>query len=101
MFQDTKEAIVVEEQEQPMFSEEFLRMVQDHAYETLRKHLEKTKQDGAVKLLDDLIILSLPRPQNGWVQNQILSEAIGQASHHVLELGGRFYALSEMSSPYQ
>ena len=84
--------VVVEpEQEQAQFSEEFLSMVQDRAYETLRAHLEKTKQDMAVKLLDDLVILSNPRGNKaGWMYDQILSETIGQTSHHVLALGGSF-----------
>jgi len=92
MLQDMKKAIVLEEQEQPMFSEEFLRMIQDHAYETLRKYLEKSKQEGAVKLLDDLIILSMRAYGSAapWVKNQMLSEAVGQASYHVLALGGSF-----------
>lgn len=93
MLQDTKVRkvfVVAEpEQEQPQFSEEFLSMVHNRAYETLRAHLEKTKQDMAVKLLDDLVILSNPRMASApWMHNQILSETIGLTSHHVLALGG-------------
>lgn len=75
-----------------MFSEEFIAMVQDRAYETLRAHLERTKQDGAVKLLDDLIVLSMRSYGSAapWMKNQMMSEAIGQASSHVLSLGGNW-----------
>jgi uncharacterized protein (DUF2164 family) len=93
MLQDTKEkkVFVVAEPEQAQFSEEFLSMVQDRAYETLRAYLEKTKQEMAVKLLDDLVILSMPRKETSlYIYNQIISEAIGGASQHVLALGGSF-----------
>lgn len=73
-----------------MFSEEFMSMVQDRAYETLRAYLERTKQDGAVELLDDLIILSMRAygTADAVVKNMFLSEAVGLASRHVLSLGG-------------
>lgn len=80
------------EDEKPMFSEEFLGMVQDHAYEILRKYLEESKQTGAVELLDDLMILSMrfygsaPR----WLKNKMMSEAVGEASYHVQGLGGNW-----------
>ena len=111
MLKDMKEVVVAQrqgqetqaEQAEPMYSEEFVRMVQDHAYETLRRHLERTKQVEAVKLLDDLIMLSIAayKGRVSWIDNQIMSEAIGSASHHVLALGGRFYSSSEMMAPYE
>ena len=95
MLQETKARkvfVVMEaEQEQAQFSEEFLSMVHNRAYETLRAHLEKTNQDMAVKLLDDLVILSMPRKDASlYIFNQIIGEAIGGASQHVLALGGSF-----------
>jgi hypothetical protein len=92
--QITNQTVVVVSQpdSEPMFSEEFVGMVQDRAYETLRAYLERTKQAGAVQLLDDIIILSMGDYGCAvpWMKNQMMSEAIGQASHHVLSLGGRF-----------
>jgi len=93
-----KTVIVVSEPDaKPMFSQEFVGMMQDRAYETLRAYLERTDQDGAVKLLDDLIILSVPQPQseNMWVYNQSVGEAIGNVSHQVLAMGGKFRDMVE------
>lgn len=75
---------------EPQFSEEFLGMVQDHAYEVLRKYLEKSEQAGAVQLLDDIMILSMRFYGSAplCIKNQMMSEAVGQASHHVRSLGG-------------
>ena len=89
----TQTVVVVSQPEsEPMFSEEFVGMVQDRAYETLRAYLERTKQDGAVRLLDDIIILSMRAYGCAapWMKNQMMSEAIGQASCHVLSLGGNW-----------
>jgi hypothetical protein len=89
----TKKVVAVSQPEsEPMFSEEFLRVIQDLAYETLRAHLEKTKQKDAIELLDDLIVLSI-RPyqkRNLSIYNRCMSETIGLVSHHVLILGGNF-----------
>lgn len=89
-----KKAVIMlpPEAEKPMFSEEFVSMVQDHAYETLRAYLERTNQKSAIVLLDDLIILSHAayRSEATWMQNQMISETIASASHHVLELGANW-----------
>ena len=87
---------------EPMYSEEFLNMMKDYAYETLRRHLEKQGQPEAVSLLDNLVMLTM-KPLEGqaaWVQDQILSEVIGKISQDVLKLGGRFYSSSEMIAPF-
>jgi len=86
--------VIVQPKNEMMFSEDFLRMMQDHVYETLRAHLEKTKQDKAVNLLDDLIILSMraySEKQPTWLQSQFMCEVISSASKNVLALGGHFY----------
>lgn len=95
MLQDTKinnktVVVVSQPESEPQFSEEFMAMVHDQAYETLRAYLENSKQDGAVQLLDDLVILSMRNTGSAeqFVKNMMLSEAIGHASHHVLLLGG-------------
>lgn len=99
--QEEKQAVETQP-ESLMFSEEFLRMMQDHAYETLRKHLLKIDQLDAVELLDDLVCLTLrPHGLVTWMDNQILSEAVGHTSQHVLKLGGRFYSSSELITPYE
>ena len=89
-FSNQTVVVVSQPESETQFSEEFMAMVHDHAYETLRSYLEKSKQDGAVKLLDDLVILSMRNSgsaaQN--VKNMMLGEAIGSASQHVLALGG-------------
>jgi len=85
--------VIVQPKGELMFSEEFLRMVQDYAYETLRSHLEKTKQTQAVNLLDDLILLSgrsSPGVAPTWMQSQVMCEAVASASKNVLALGGQF-----------
>jgi hypothetical protein len=84
--------VVSQPESEPMFSEQFVGMVQDRAYETLRAYLERTNQAGAVQLLDDLIILSMGSYGCAapWMKNQMMGEAIGKASHHVLSLGGSF-----------
>lgn len=80
------------EDEKPMFSEEFVSMVQDRTYETLRAYLEKTKQPQAVQLLDDLIILSTASHGSAemYIKDRITWEAIGQASHHIVAMGGNW-----------
>lgn len=95
MLQDTKinnkTVVVVSQPESELqFSEEFMAMVHDQVYETLRAYLENSKQDGAVQLLDDLVILSMQNTGSAelYVKNMMMSEAIGHASHHLLSLGG-------------
>ena len=86
--------VIVQPKNEMMFSEDFLRMMQDYVYETLRSHLEKTKQDNAVNLLDDLIVLSMRSYQGGqptWLQSQFMCEVISSSSKTVLALGGHFY----------
>lgn len=98
MLQDTKVkhpmTVMVGSQPEvePQFSEESLSMVHNQAYETLRAYLERTKQDSAVKLLDDLIILALREhgSASALVKDMMMSEAVGHASHHILEMGGSF-----------
>ena len=85
--------VIVQPKGEMMFSEEFLRFFQDCAYETLRAHLEKAKQEKAVDLLDDLILLSMRaygKEQPTWLRNQIMCEAVASASKNVVALGGRF-----------
>jgi hypothetical protein len=85
--------VIVQPKNELMFSEEFLRMMEDHVFETLRTHLVKTKQDKAVNLLDDLIILcmrSYQREMPTWLQSQFMCEAIASASKNILLLGGHF-----------
>lgn len=107
MLQETKAKeieVVVGQPEKPMFTEEFLRMMQDYAYETLRRYLENSKQDIAVQLLDDLVMLAARgqcADQENWIQDQFMSEAVGAVSHHVLALGGRFYSSSEIMTPFK
>ena len=85
--------VIVQPKGEMMFSEEFLRYFQDCVYETLRAHLEKAKQEKAMDLLDDLILLSMRaygKEQPTWLRNQIMCEAVASASKNVVALGGRF-----------
>jgi 16S rRNA G1207 methylase RsmC len=85
--------MIVQPKGETMFSEEFLRHFQDCAYETLRAHLEKTKQEKAVELLDDLILLSMRsdgKEQPTWLRSQIMCEAVASASKNIVALGGVF-----------
>lgn len=83
---------IMEPASEPMFSEEFMSMIYDRTYETLRAYLEKTKQTGAVELLDDLIILAMRNTGDAeqHLKDRMMSEAVGAASYHVLSLGGKF-----------
>ena len=97
MLQDTKNkpmtvVVVSQPESESMYSEQFLSMIHNHVYETLRAYLEKSKQAGAVELLDDLVILSMRNTGSAAqvVKNMLLSEAICQASQHVLALGGNW-----------
>lgn len=85
--------VIVQPKGEMMFSEEFLCFFQDCVYETLRAHLEKAKQEKAVELLDDLILLSMRtygKEQPTWLRSQIMCEAVASASKNVVALGGRF-----------
>lgn len=100
---DTKLIVAVEASAKPMFSCEFMNMMQEQAYEALRKRLQELKEDCAVELLDHMMILILnqSKAQYTWIDNQFVSEAIGGISHCVPALGGGFFLSSEMTSTYK
>jgi hypothetical protein len=78
----------------PQFNNAFLRMMADLGYETLRLYLEKIKaMEEAVKLLDNLLLLSILTPQPPKVtqiHNDSIAETVGLISQEIAALGGAF-----------
>ena len=80
--------------QQLLFSPEFVRIMADAAYETLRANMEQAKaKPEAIRLLDDLVLLLSWRELDArrkvtWVENQGLSEALGSISYDIIALGG-------------
>lgn len=78
--------------QQPLFGDEFLRLLSDYGYETLRSYLERSHaKREAVHLLDSLIVLTycVPQPKKvTGIDNQIVSETVGAISKDIVALGG-------------
>ena len=103
MSQETKEQKVKKEQVveetplaedcKPLFSQEFVRLMTDSAYETLRAYLENSQGNpAAVRLLDDLMLAlgwkeKQTRRAVTWVENQCMAEAFGSMSYDIATLG--------------
>lgn len=88
--------LATEQDQQPLFSPELVRMVKDTAYETLRSFLEKSKApEAAVALLDDLVLtygwdVMQAGGRVSWVENQSMTEALGAMSYNIVKLHGSF-----------
>jgi hypothetical protein len=80
--------------ERPLFAPEFVRVMTDSAYETLRAYLEKAKaRPEAISLLDDLVLLlswrsMQERGKVTWIENQGATESLGSLSYDIFALGG-------------
>ena len=80
--------------ERPLFAPEFVRVMTDSAYETLRAYLEKAKaRPEAISLLDDLVLLLSWRSMHErgkvtWIENQGATESLGSLSYDIFALGG-------------
>ena len=78
----------------PLFAPEFIRVMTDSAYETLRAYLEKAKaRPEAISLLDDLVLLLSWRSMHErgkvtWIENQGATESLGSLSYDIFALGG-------------
>jgi len=94
--QDEKKVMVVSPpaDERPLFAPEFVRVMTDSAYETLRAYLEKAKaRPEAISLLDDLVLLLSWRSMHErgkvtWIENQGATESLGSLSYDIFALGG-------------
>jgi hypothetical protein len=67
--------------ERPLFAPEFVRVMTDSAYETLRAYLEKAKaRPEAISLLDDLVLLLSWRSmqERGKVTWRLVAETVNQ-----------------------
>lgn len=86
------------EKEPPAFSDEFMNVMSDYAYETLRTHLERNEgSQEAVELLDNLMILQGIQhtiAKDGETIHRIWNDeacyCIAKLSHNVVRLGGSF-----------
>lgn len=79
------------------YSDEFLNMMHDYAYEALRQHLlASCANPDASMLLEELIILHnikmvyCREKLVAYYWNQSAGESIGQISQLVIKLGGHF-----------
>lgn len=95
--QDTVKKFVVSpvpSDQKPLFPQEFIALMADKAYETLRAYMEKAQaKPEAVKLLDELVVLSSYRYTSDeelrtWISNQGMAEALGSMTYQVIALGG-------------
>ena len=80
--------------QKPLFAPDFIRIMTDAAYETLRAYLEQAKaRPEAISLLDDLVLslcwkkMDASHPVN-WIENQGMAEALGAMSYDIMALGG-------------
>jgi len=80
--------------EDPLFGEEFLRLLSDYGYDTLRSYLQKAQvKPEAMQLLDSLMIMTWAVPKTDkvtWIDNQIMTEAVGAMSKEIVVLGGAY-----------
>lgn len=78
----------------PLFAQEFVRLMTDSAYETLRAYLENIGANpAAVRLLDDLVLSMCWKEIKThrvvtWIENQAMAEAFGSMSYDISALGG-------------
>lgn len=83
------------EMEPPMYSDVFLKAMEDYAYETLHEYLKKVSPD-AQDLFDNLMVLTNVQKicqQNTpilYVWNEEASYCIGRISQLIPKLGGHF-----------
>lgn len=88
--------------QKPLFSPEFIQMMKDAAYETLRAYLRETgAPEEAKTLLEDFALLCAfenmkERNQVSWIENQSVVEALGAISYNIVSLGGASMLRKEM-----
>jgi hypothetical protein len=80
--------------EKPLFAPEFIKVVKDAAYETLRNYLlQAGAKPEAVALFDDLVLtygwdVMQANGRVSWIVNQSMTEALGAMSYNITALGG-------------
>ena len=82
------------EDQPPLFPPEFISLMVEKGYDTLRAYLEREQANPeAIKLLDDMVLLCSWKKLYGagnvtYIENQGLAESLGSLSHSILKLGG-------------
>lgn len=80
--------------ERALFPQEFVALMADKGYETLRAYMEKAgAKPEAIKLLDELVVLCSYRYTSDeqlrtWIENQGMAEALGSMAYQMIALGG-------------
>ena len=101
--QDPKSATMIvaaelPDEEAPAYSDEFLSVMIDYAYETLRHYLECRKgiRQDAIRLLDDIVVLGCIRKTMAsekninYMLNFSAAECVANISQSVIGAGGYF-----------